>query len=87
MTWPHWDRFFGQLLGWKLNAGNPMHRGMVDTGADGGIPGRIYAPRDFDELRGAPPRVRSARWIASKSAPWRPAAAGAPKTLPRIHLS
>jgi len=40
------ERFYGQLLGWKLNTDNPMRYGMVDTGAEGGIPGGIYAPGD-----------------------------------------
>ena len=38
------ERFYGQLLGWKLNTDNPTHYGLVDTGAEGGIPGGIYAP-------------------------------------------
>jgi predicted enzyme related to lactoylglutathione lyase len=41
---PAMERFYGELLGWKVDAGNPMHYGMVDTGAEGGIPGGIYAP-------------------------------------------
>jgi uncharacterized protein len=40
------EGFYGQLLGWQLNADNPMRYGMVDTGAEGGIPGGIYAPGD-----------------------------------------
>src|SRR6266511_877619 len=28
-------RFYGDLLGWKVDADNPQHYGMVDTGADG----------------------------------------------------
>jgi uncharacterized protein len=39
-------RFYGDLLGWKVDAANPQGYGMVDTGADGGIPGGIYAPGD-----------------------------------------
>src|SRR5215218_994284 len=39
-------RFYGELLGWKVDADNPQHYGMVDTGAEGGIPGGIYAPGD-----------------------------------------
>jgi uncharacterized protein len=34
-------RFYGDLLGWKVDADNPQRYGMVDTGADGGIPGGI----------------------------------------------
>ena len=36
--------FYGELLGWKVDAGNPQRYGMVDTGAEGGIPGGIFAP-------------------------------------------
>src|SRR4030095_5982221 len=39
-------RFYGDLLGWKGDADNPQRYGMVDTGAEGGIPGGIYAPGD-----------------------------------------
>jgi predicted enzyme related to lactoylglutathione lyase len=39
-------RFYGDLLGWKVDAANPQGYGMVDTGAEGGIPGGIYAPGD-----------------------------------------
>ena len=39
-------RFYGDLLGWKVDADNPQRYGMVDTGAEGGIPGGIYAPGD-----------------------------------------
>jgi predicted enzyme related to lactoylglutathione lyase len=37
-------RFCGDLLGWKVDADNPQHYGMVDTGTEGGIPGGIFAP-------------------------------------------
>jgi predicted enzyme related to lactoylglutathione lyase len=37
-------RFYGELFGWKVDTANPMRYGMVDTGADGGIPGGIFAP-------------------------------------------
>jgi predicted enzyme related to lactoylglutathione lyase len=33
-------RFYGDLLGWKVDADNPQRYGMVDTGGEGGI----YAP-------------------------------------------
>src|SRR6266508_485342 len=39
-------RFYGDLLGWKVDADNPQRYGMVSTGAEGGIPGGIYAPGD-----------------------------------------
>jgi predicted enzyme related to lactoylglutathione lyase len=39
-------RFYGDLLGWKVDADNPQRYGMVDTGAEGGIPGGIHAPGD-----------------------------------------
>jgi uncharacterized protein len=35
-------RFYGDLLGWKVDADNPQHYGMVDTGAEGGIPGGTW---------------------------------------------
>jgi len=38
------ERFYGDLLGWKIDADNPLRYGGVDTGAPGGIPGGIYAP-------------------------------------------
>jgi predicted enzyme related to lactoylglutathione lyase len=37
-------RFYGDLLGGKVDVDTPQPYGMVDTGADGGIPGGIYAP-------------------------------------------
>jgi uncharacterized protein len=37
-------RFYGDLLGWKVDPDNPQRYGVVDTGAEGGIPGGIYAP-------------------------------------------
>ena len=36
--------FYGELFGWTVVAANPMRYGMVDTGAEGGIPGGIFAP-------------------------------------------
>lgn len=36
--------FYGGLFGWKLDTANPMGYGTVDTGAEGGIPGGIFAP-------------------------------------------
>ena len=38
--------FYESLFGWKVDANNPMRYGMVDTGAEGGIPGGIFAPGD-----------------------------------------
>lgn len=35
--------FYESLFGWKVDANNPMHYGMVDTQAEGGIPGGIFA--------------------------------------------
>src|SRR6266508_3571857 len=35
-------RFYGELLGWKVDADNPQRYGGVDTGAEGGIPGGIF---------------------------------------------
>ena len=37
-------KFYGDLLGWKLDTDNPVQYGLVDTGAEGGIPGGIFAP-------------------------------------------
>ena len=37
-------RFYGDLFGWKVDAGNPQRYGMVETGGEGGIPGGIFAP-------------------------------------------
>ena len=39
-------KFYGDLFGWKVDAANPMRYGMVDTGAEGGVPGGIFAPGD-----------------------------------------
>jgi predicted enzyme related to lactoylglutathione lyase len=36
-------RFYGDLLGWKVDASNPQRYGMVDTGGQGGIPGGIFS--------------------------------------------
>ena len=38
------QRFYGDLLGWKVDADNPERYGGVDTGAAGGIPGGMYVP-------------------------------------------
>lgn len=35
--------FYGSVFGWKVDADNPKRYGMVDTGAEGGIPGGMYA--------------------------------------------
>jgi hypothetical protein len=40
---PTLTAFYEKLLGWKVDSNNPMQYGMVDTGADGGIPGGIFA--------------------------------------------
>jgi predicted enzyme related to lactoylglutathione lyase len=37
--------FYGDLFGWKIDAGNPMNYGMVE-GSDGGIGGGIGASQD-----------------------------------------
>ena len=37
-------RFYGDLLGWKLDADNPVRYGSVETGGEGGIKGGIWAP-------------------------------------------
>ena len=38
--------FYGELFGWAIDTDNPMGYGMVDTKADGGIPGGVFAPGD-----------------------------------------
>ena len=35
--------FYEGLFGWKVDASNPVQYGLVDTQAEGGIPGGIYA--------------------------------------------
>jgi len=37
-------RFYGELLGWTVDADNPRGYGMVTTGSKGGISGGIFAP-------------------------------------------
>ena len=37
-------RFYGDLLGWKLDADNLVRYGSVETGGEGGIKGGIWAP-------------------------------------------
>jgi uncharacterized protein len=43
---PTLTAFYEELLGWKVDADNPMKYGMVDTGGEGGIPGGIFAAPD-----------------------------------------
>jgi uncharacterized protein len=45
---PTLTAFYEKLLGWKVDANNPMRYGMVDTQAEGGIPGGIFAVGDAD---------------------------------------
>ena len=45
---PTLTAFYEKLLGWKVDANNPMQYGMVDTGAEGGIPGGIFAVGETD---------------------------------------
>jgi predicted enzyme related to lactoylglutathione lyase len=40
---PALSDFYGRLFDWKVDADNPMQYGMVDTRAEGGIPGGIFA--------------------------------------------
>ena len=39
-------QFYGSLFGWRidLDPAAPMPYGLVKTGAEGGIPGGVYAP-------------------------------------------
>ncbi len=39
-------RFYEDLFGWKVDSANPVKYGMVDTGAEGGIPGGIYSANE-----------------------------------------
>jgi predicted enzyme related to lactoylglutathione lyase len=39
------QQFYGDLFGWKIDAGNPMNYGMVE-GKDGGIGGGIGQSQD-----------------------------------------
>jgi uncharacterized protein len=41
-------KFYGGLFGWKVDADNPIGYGMVDTGAEGGIPGGINASGEVE---------------------------------------
>ncbi len=45
---PTLTAFYEKWLGWQVDADNPMHYGMVDTGAPGGIPGGIVALGETD---------------------------------------
>jgi predicted enzyme related to lactoylglutathione lyase len=45
---PTLKAFYEKLLGWKIDAANPMNYGMVDTAADGGIPGGVFAADEAD---------------------------------------
>ena len=38
--------FYRELFGWAVDDGSTPGYGMVDTKADGGIPGGIFAPGD-----------------------------------------
>jgi predicted enzyme related to lactoylglutathione lyase len=41
------ERFYGELLGWKINSNNPMKYGIVDTGGGpGGINGGVGPAND-----------------------------------------
>ncbi len=39
-------QFYSSLFGWRieLDGASPIPYGLVDTGAEGGIPGGVYAP-------------------------------------------
>jgi len=37
------SNFYGELFGWTVDADNPIRYGLVDTGAEGGIPGGMFA--------------------------------------------
>jgi predicted enzyme related to lactoylglutathione lyase len=41
------ERFYSELLGWKINSNNPMKYGIVDTGGGpGGISGGVRPAND-----------------------------------------
>jgi len=40
------QKFYSELFDWKFDTNNPVGYGLVDTQADGGIPGGIGAPPD-----------------------------------------
>jgi uncharacterized protein len=42
------SKFYTELFHWKVNADNPIGYGMVETEADGGIPGGIFAGADTE---------------------------------------
>jgi predicted enzyme related to lactoylglutathione lyase len=42
------QKFFGELFDWHIDTNNPGGYGMVDTHAEGGIPGGIGAPQQGD---------------------------------------
>ena len=67
-------RFYGDLLGWKVDADNPQRYGMVSTGGEGGIPGGIYAPGDkvgeyvsfYAEVQGLEQHIERAERLGGK---------------------
>jgi uncharacterized protein len=71
-------QFYSSLFGWRieLDPAAPMPYGLVNTGADGGIPGGVYAPGEpvgsyvsfyvaVDDLEGA---LRQAERLGAKVA-------------------
>ena len=40
--------FYGEAFGWKVDADNPKGYGLIDTGAEGGIPGGMFAGDDVE---------------------------------------
>src|SRR5215203_2307710 len=42
------SKFYSELFHWKVNADNPAAYGMVDTDAEGGIPGGIFASNETE---------------------------------------
>jgi predicted enzyme related to lactoylglutathione lyase len=40
--------FYEKLFGWKVDANNPVNYGLIDTAAEGGIPGGIFAVEGGD---------------------------------------
>ncbi len=40
------EKFYSELLGWKIDSNNPMNYGVVETGGSGGINGGVGANMD-----------------------------------------
>ena len=43
------EKFYAELLGWRINSNNPMNYGVVDTGGSDGINGGVGPNQDGSE--------------------------------------